>query len=525
MKEKADLLIINGRIYTAGDKSQIEESMAIREGKILKAGSTSEILKGYNATDTIDLHGNTVFPGFIDAHCHFVGLAKNLQYTDLTNAGSFDEILDRVKAFTSVLPGGWIAGRGWDQNLWRVKQFPDRAELDKLFPGRPVILIRVDGHLVLANETALELAGIGKNHRFKKEEVEVKEGRLTGILSETAADHIRSIIPNPDINSMTLLLERAEKICFSSGLTGVSDAGLDYATVCLIDTLQRQQKIKMIIYAMLDPSPKNISGFIVKGILQTPRLTIRSIKIYADGSLGSRTALLKKPYSDDLSKRGILVTQVDSVRKLCELAMENNYQVNTHAIGDSANRLILDLYASVLKGKNDKRWRIEHAQVVDPSDVPLFGDYSVIPSVQATHATSDMQWAESRLGAERIGSAYAYKALLAQNGWIANGTDFPIEQVSPLLTFYAAVSRQDLKGEPQPGFQMENALTREQALRSITIWAARGNFWENERGSLEEGKSADFVILDRDIMKIPIAEVPSVKVIKTYLKGECVYGK
>jgi predicted amidohydrolase YtcJ len=518
-------LIINGRIYTADTMNHIAESMAIREGKILKVGSNSEILSRYGSLDTIDLQGSTVFPGFIDAHCHFVGLAKNLQYADLTGALSFKEILNRVRSFTSVLPGGWIAGRGWDNNLWNEKEFPDREKLDKLFPGRPVVLIRVDGHVVLANEAAMKLAGIGKDHRFKKEEVEVKNGRLTGILSETAADHIRSVIPVPDMNSMTLLLEKAEQLCFSNGLTGVSDAGLDYETVCRIDALQRQQKIRMVIYAMLDPSPENISGFMKKGILQTPRLTVRSIKIYADGSLGSRTALLKKPYSDDPSKTGILVTPVDSVRRLCEMALENNFQINTHAIGDSANRLILNIYASILKGKNEKRWRIEHAQVVDPADINLFGDYSIIPSVQATHATSDMKWAGSRLGPERIGGAYAYQSLLRQNGWLANGTDFPIEQVSPLLTFYAAVARQDANGEPSPGFQMENALNREQSLRSITIWAAKANFWENERGSLEEGKSADFVILDRDIMAIPIAEVPTVKVIKTYLKGECVYGK
>jgi predicted amidohydrolase YtcJ len=280
----------------------------------------------------------------------------------------------------------------------------------------------------------------------------------------------------------------------------------------------------MRIYAMLLPSTENIRHFISKGKYKTPCLDVRSIKIYADGSLGSRTALLKKPYSDQPDRTGILVTPVDSIRKVCSLAYKNGYQANTHAIGDSAVKIVIGIYREFLKGKNDLRWRIEHSQVVDPEDLSLFGKYSIIPSVQATHATSDMRWAGSRLGSVRVKGAYAYKKLLDQNGWLPNGTDFPVEKISPLLTFYAAVSRQDITGFPESGFQTENALTREEALRSITVWAAKSCFEESERGSLEPGKEATFVILDKDIMTLPISQVPGIKVLSTYIAGDKVFG-
>jgi len=522
--EKADILVINGKIYTVDSKDQIVESMAIKDGKILKLGTTKELLSIFSAKDTLDLHGKNIYPGFIDAHCHFAGLARTLQYVDLTGANSFDEVIKLVKAHRSVLPGGWIVGRGWDQNLWNIKKFPDRSILDKIFPDRPVILIRIDGHVLLANGAALKKADISMKHNFKSMEVEIKDGKMTGILSENAVDFMRSFVPDPDAEHMAQLFARAEELCFLSGLTGVADAGLDFETIRFIDTLQKQNKIRIAIYAMLEPTQKNISSFVISGPSETNNLTIRSIKVYADGSLGSRTALLKKPYDDAHGNSGILVTPVDSIKGLCKIALENNFQINTHAIGDSAIRLVLDIYSSFLHGKNDKRWRIEHAQVVDLNDVHLFGDYSIIPSVQTTHATSDMDCADERLGPVRIKGSYAYKTLLEQNGWLPNGTDFPIEKISPLLTFYSAVARQDLQGKPESGFEKENGLTRDQALKSITVWAAKANFWENVRGSLEVGKNADFVILDKDIMTIPIDQVPGTMIEKTYLRGECVYS-
>jgi len=525
MKTKADLVVVHGNIYTLDSLNSQAEAMAIRDGKILEAGSSADISRKYEAARMLDAGGKSVFPGFIDAHCHFYGFAQNMQYADLSGATSFEAVLVRLKAFKSVLRAGWLVGRGWDQNLWELKEFPDRELLDQAFPNQPVMLIRIDGHSVLANQAALNRAGINMINKFKPGEVEIKKGRLTGILSENAADLMRNIVPVPDDAGKALLVNEAQNICFSHGLTGVSDAGLENQTVKLMDSLQVQGFLKMHVYAMLNPSSANISDFLLKGPYRTKNLTVCSIKLYADGSLGSRTALMKQPYLDAPDRSGILVTSPDTIKKYCQIAFSKGYQVNTHCIGDSAVRLVLDIYISFLKGKNDRRWRIEHAQVVDLKDFHLFGDYSVVPSVQATHATSDMVWAGKRIGKERMKGAYAYKKLLVENGWLPNGTDFPIEKVSPLLTFYAAVARKDQAGNPANGFQREDAITREEALRSITIWAARANFDDQIMGSLEPGKRADFVILDKDIMKIPLSGIPDVKVIKTIIGGEVVFTK
>jgi predicted amidohydrolase YtcJ len=473
----------------------------------------------------LDLKGKSVYPGFIDAHCHFYGYALGLQYVDLFGCKTFDEVLARLKRADNQGSGKWIVGRGWDQNLWPDKSFPDNSRLNALYPDIPVMLIRVDGHVVLANQEALKRAGIGLLNKFGDVQVEEKNGRLTGILSETAADLMRETVPEPKGQELLNLLKKAEQQCFALGLTTVSDAGLDYRQVMLVDSLQKSGQITMQVYAMLTPNEKNINELVVKGPYITDRLVVRSIKIYADGSLGSRTAKLKRPYADAQPGTGIIVTSPDSISKLCKIAYKYGFQVNTHCIGDSANHLVLQQYAEVLKGRNDLRWRIEHAQVVDPADVHLFGDYSVIPSVQATHATSDMKWAEERLGPARIREAYAYKSLMQQNGWLANGTDFPIENISPLFTFYAAVARKDLDGFPEGGYFMENALTREEALRSITLWAAKADFLERSKGSLEVGKDADFVVLDQDIMQVAVGKVPDIKVLRTFICGDDVLGK
>jgi predicted amidohydrolase YtcJ len=387
------------------------------------------------------------------------------------------------------------------------------------------VLIRIDGHVVLANGEALKRAGIGLVNSFQPGEVEIKNGALTGILSENAADRMRNTIPVPDNIILTELLRKAQQNCFAVGLTGVSDAGLEFDQVQFIDSLQKAGILKMHVYGMLAPSEKNIENFVNKGKYITAGLTIRSVKLYSDGSLGSRTALLKKPYSDDPGKTGILATPTDSIVKICQLAFTHGYQVNTHAIGDSAVRIVLDIYSKFLNGNNDLRWRIEHSQVVDPADMPLFRKFSIIPSIQSTHATSDMYWAGDRLGPQRIKWAYAYKDLLDQDGWLPNGTDFPIESINPIVTFYAAVARKDLKGWPDHGFQAENALTREEALRSITIWAAKADFDDDKMGSIEVGKRANFVILDKDIMTLPEKEIPTAKVIRLFIEGVNIYEK
>ena len=525
MKDKVDVIFTNGHIYTVDKGNSRVEAMAVLHGKIVATGTSNSISEHYVASRVVDLEKKYIFPGFIDAHCHFMGYALGLQYIDLLGCKSFDEVLDRLRKAANGSGGKWIVGRGWDQNLWADKDFPDNKQLNNLYPDIPVMLIRVDGHVVLANQTALSKAGIRLTNRFGTVQVEIKNGSLTGILSETAADLMRATVPSPKGPELHGLLKMAEQQCFGVGLTMVSDAGLDYYQVQTIDTLQKRGQLKMGVYAMLTPDQKNISEFVKKGPWITDKLVVRSVKIYADGSLGSRTASLKQPYSDLHSASGIIVTTPDSIKDLCRLAYDHGYQVNTHCIGDSATSMVLKIYGTMLKGKNDLRWRIEHAQVVDSWDIHLFGDYSVVPSVQASHATSDMRWAEDRLGPERIPGAYAYKSLMQQNGWIANGTDFPIESISPLLTFYAAVARQDPSGFPEDGFMTDNALTREEALRSITIWAAKADFMEHSKGSLEAGKDADFVILDQDMMQVSIKLVPEIKVLQTFIGGKGVLEK
>jgi len=522
MKEKADLIVHDAFVYTVDNQGAVVESFIVQDGKIAATGKKDELLKIYDPSVYIDAEGRPVFPGFIDAHCHFYGLALSLQWTDLVGCRSMDEVINLLPAASSG-SDNWITGRGWDQNLWEVKRFPEKSRLDSLYPDTPVVLVRIDGHVVLANQKALDLAGITDGRGFAPGEVEIREGKLTGILSERAADHIRSRIPKPSSIQLPYLLKQAEKQCIATGLTGLGDAGLDLETLRLLDSLSAAGDLSLSLYAMMEPSPENIREYLLNGPYRNGRFQVCSVKLYADGSLGSRTALLTHPYSDDPSTNGIRVSSPDTIAEICRLAYENGYQVNTHCIGDSAVRMVLQVYSRFLHGRNDRRWRIEHAQVVDPADLELFGTYSIIPSVQSTHATSDMRWAGDRLGPHRIRWAYAYRDLMEQNNWIPNGTDFPIERIDPLLTFYAAVARKDLDGYPEGGFQMENALDRDEALKSITIWAAMANRDDKGYGSLEPGKYADFVILDKDIMNIPEAEIPGTRIMSVFKHGKRIF--
>jgi predicted amidohydrolase YtcJ len=525
MKQKADLLITNARIYTVDSNFSTTEALAVKGGVILATGTTRQMLDAFESDNLIDAAGNCIYPGFIDGHCHYFGYAKNLyQYVELAGTASYEEVLNILKSSPPKPSGAWILGRGWDQNDWPGQNYPDNTHLDKLFPDNPVMLIRIDGHALLANSLALKLAGMNEHRKIEGGQIVMKDGKMTGILVDNAADSLKAAIPVLTKAEKKLALQEAEKRLFTAGLTGVNDAGLEYETVMLMDTLLRNGELKIKINAMLEPSQENISNFMRKGPYRTGKLNVRAIKLYTDGALGSRGALLLEPYSDDTENLGLQINSEDYYREMLNLAFDNGYQVCTHCIGDSANRLMLKLYGEILQGGNERRWRIEHAQVVHKEDIALFGKYNVIPSIQSTHCTSDMYWAADRLGHERIRNAYAYKALLDQNGWLINGTDFPVEDISPLKTFYAAVSRQDLSGYPEGGFQPDNGLTREQALRSITIWAAMGSFDEDHFGSLEPGKKADFVILDRDILEVPIRHVPDAKVLSTFIDGEIVYN-
>jgi hypothetical protein len=319
-------------------------------------------------------------------------------------------------------------------------------------------------------------------------------------------------------------LKVAEQNCFAAGLTSVSDAGLALQDILLIDSLQQTGELNIRVYAMMSPSAENFEYFFPSGPYRTGKLTVSSVKLYVDGALGSRGALLLQPYTDDPNNYGLQLYGEEYYQEICQDAYDAGFQVNTHAIGDSGNRVMLQTYALYLKGENDLRWRVEHAQIVDPADLSYFKDYSIIPSVQSTHCTSDMYWADERLGEERIKHAYAFNDLMTQNGWLVNGTDFPVEDISPLKTVYAAVARKDLEGWPEDGFQVENAISRDQALRSITIWPAKGSFEEAQKGSIEAGKVADFVILEKDIMSVPESEIPFVRVHDTFLDGVHVFS-
>lgn len=524
-KEQADLMIYNATIYTIDSNFSVAEAMLIKDGKVLATGDTLSLLSNYDVKERVNAEGKFIYPGFIDAHAHFVGYGYSLQTVNLVETNSWDEVIERVKSFASENPEGWITGRGWDQNDWAVNNFPRNDQLNDLFPDRPVLLTRIDGHAAIANQKALDLAGIQAGDTLTGGEIEEMEGTLTGLLIDNAIDLVSSKIPPVNEEQFKKAVQAAELNCFAMGLTTVDDCGLGFQQVEWIKKLQDNGELKMRLYIMLSDEKANYEYAAKKGMIKTERLNVRSFKVYGDGALGSRGACLLEPYSDKPGHYGFLLSRPEHFDSVANWISQKGWQMCTHAIGDSGNRTMLNIYAKYLKGKNDLRWRIEHAQVVNQNDFTLFGQYSIIPSVQPTHATSDMYWAGNRLGKEREKGAYAYKQLLQQNGWIPLGTDFPVEEISPFKTFLAAVIRKDAKGYPNGGYQTDNALTREETIRGMTIWAARSNFEEQEKGSLEKGKLADFIILDRDLMKIPADEILQTIVLKTYVGGDNVYEK
>ena len=527
-KKQADLLLHNGKIYTVDAKFSVASAMAIKDGKIIEVGNSKRLLAAYDAAEKVDAGGKAVYPGFIDAHAHFLGYGMGLQSADLVETKSWDDILHRLQSFVNtkkIQPGQWIVGRGWDQNDWTIKEFPTKDKLDALFPDNPVLLTRIDGHAAVANQKALDVAAISTATKITGGDVEVKEGKLTGILIDNAVDLVSDKIPSPSKEQTKAALLEAQQNCFAMGLTTVDDCGVSYQTAQLFDEMHKSGELKMRIYAMLSDAAPNYNFAKQNGKLKTPYLNVSSFKVYADGALGSRGACLLHPYTDRPDWQGFLLSPLTHFDSVANVLHGLGWQMNTHAIGDSGNRAILKIYGKYLKGKNNRRWRIEHSQVVNKADFALFGKYSVIPSVQPTHATSDMYWAEQRLGAERVKGAYAFKDLMKQNGWIPLGTDFPVEDISPFKTFLAAVFRVDAKGYPHGGYQMENALSRQDAIRGMTIWAARSNFEEAEKGSLEKGKWADFIILDNDLMFVPVTQVLKTSVEATYVGGKRVFRK
>ncbi len=515
-KSKVDLIVHNANVYTVDGQFSKATAFAVDDGKFVAVGSDRKIFSHYYASKTLDAQGRSVYPGFIDGHCHFVGYGETkVRFADLNGCKSFEEVLERLEKHNEGNVSEWLLGRGWDQNIWEVKEFPENTELLKRFPDKKVLITRVDGHAVLVSSNILESLNIDEKSKIEGGDVLLnKQGKPSGILLDNAADMAKAIVPSLDNTQRINALKIAQRDCFAHGLTGVTDAGLDIRSIALIDSLQTEGVLKMKVNAMVNPDDETMDYFMKFGVIEKERLTVRSVKIYADGALGSRGAKLLEPYSDAPETTGLIVEAEDFYDHVCEKAYNAGYQVCCHAIGDGGVRMILNEYAKFLNGPNDLRWRVEHSQVVDPQDFALYKEYSIIPSIQATHCTSDMPWAEDRLGSERVQNAYAYKTLLDQNGWLINGTDFPIEHVSPIKTFYSSVARKHLT---------DNKLSREEALKSMTVWAAKGYFAEDRKGSIEIGKEADFVILSDDIMTIEDKKIPEVKVVNTFINGEMVY--
>ncbi|MCZ2223277.1 MAG: amidohydrolase [Chitinophagales bacterium] len=525
-QQKVDTIIHNATIYTVDSNFTKAEAIAIKDGKIIAIGTNDDILKSYSSKETIDAQGKFLYPGFIDAHSHFVGYGKSLFEVQLYDSKSWNEVIERMKLFAEKNPDEqWIIGRGWDQNKFLDKQFPTNELLNKLFPDKPVLLTRIDGHAAIVNAKALELANIQPNQKINGGHIETNQGKLTGLLIDNAVDIVQSVVPKATMKDFEKWLLAAQQNCFEQGLTTITDCGLMYDDVEKIDVLQKDGKLLTKLAILLSDDKKNYDKYLSKGTYKTDKLFVNGFKIYSDGALGSRGACLLEPYSDKQGWYGFLLSSQQHFDSVASILSKTNFQMCTHAIGDSANRTILKIYNKYLQTKNDKRWRIEHAQVVNENDFNLFGLTSVVPSVQPTHATSDMYWAEERLGKIRIKTAYAYKKLLQQNGWLPLGTDFPVEDISPIKTFYAAVVRKDSKGFPANGFEIENALTREEALRGITIWAAKANFLEKETGSLEKGKRADIILLDKDLLHTNENDLLNIKVQAVWSDGKKVFSR
>ncbi len=521
-EKKVDLLVHNAKVYTSDDNYNNITSFVVDEGKFIEVGG-EELIEKYKSVSVVNARGLPVFPGFIDSHCHLLSLGLKQFEVDLKGTKSFEEIVFKLKDYSLNKNLSVLRGAGWDQNDWYKKDLPTKDSLDILFPNIPVVLSRIDGHAMLVNQKALDMAGISLKTKANGGEIVSSNGKLTGLIIDKPMELIEEIIPRYTESEKIKALKTAEKICFENGITTVDEAGLLKSDILLIDSLQKNNLFDLRVYAMVANEKKSLEYFFKNGSIKNDRLNVSSIKVYADGALGSRGAALKDSYSDKNNHYGSIIISIDSIEKLAIKALAHDFQMNTHAIGDYANSEVLKIYNDILSDKSDPRWRIEHAQVISNEDFSKFNE-KIIPSVQPLHATSDMYWAEERLGKSRIKGAYAYKDLLDWSGRLALGTDFPVEEVNPINTFYAAVSRKDLKQYPAGGYQYENALSRREALLGMTIWGAYANFEDSLKGSISPGKYADFVILDRDIMEIETHRIPSTRVVATILNGEIVYS-
>ena len=525
--EAVDLLVTNATVYTVDSTFSKAQAFAVRDGRFVAVGTTADLQSRYQASQTVDAQGQFIYPGFYDAHCHFYRYALGLRSADLVGASTWAETVGRLTAHLQQQPGAaWLTGRGWDQNDWPGQRFPTKDTLDALFPNVPVLIVRVDGHAALVNQKALDLAGVTARTPISGGVIgRDAQGRLTGLLVDNAVKLVAAKIPEPSPAEAEAALLQGQQNCLAVGLTSLADAGLNREDIERMAGLQKSGKLHLRLYTMLNPTPANKAYYLPKGPFFSDNLTISSFKVYADGALGSRGASLLAPYSDRPAEKGFLLQNPGYYRALAKELAATKFQMNTHAIGDSSNRLLLDIYGAALQGQPDRRWRIEHAQVVSAADMPKFGKYHIVPSVQPTHATSDMYWAGERLGAPRLATAYAYQDLLKQYGQLALGSDFPVEDINPLYGYHAAVARQDAKNYPSGGFQMNNAISRPDALRGMTTWAAYAAFEDKRKGQIKPGMLADFVVLKTDLLTAPNAQLRNAPVQQTWIGGQQVYTR
>lgn len=527
-KQEIDLIVFNAQVITLDDAGPEAQAFAVHHGKIIFTGTNAQVFDRFESQNNLDAQAKTIMPGIIDAHAHFYQLGLGLQEVDLRGTTSKEEVIKRISDFVPYQNAEFIVARGWDQNDWVDQSYPTKEDLDAVFPEVPVALQRVDGHALWVNSKALAMAGIDRSVSVAGGMIMGDDwGNPTGILVDVPCDRVLELVPEPTLEISTQALKSAEQYCFSMGLTGVHDAGLRRPIIELIDSLQETGAFKMKIDAMVSNIEPDVSYFMDKGPIVKHRLRVGAIKVYADGALGSSGAALRAPYSDDPEHFGAIITPMDELEVLANRAIQAGFQVNTHAIGDSANVAVLRVYQKTLApfiATQDEniRWRIEHAQVVPPDYFKVFSK-NIIPSVQPTHATSDMYWVHERLGSDRMKGAYAYNSLLTQAGMLALGTDFPVEFVNPMFTLSSAVYRRDRSGYPESGFYPDEAITREQALKGMTLWAAYANFSEDQRGSIQPGKDADFILLDQNPLTCPAEELSEIKVLKTFIDGEKVY--
>ncbi len=539
--ESADLVIHNAKVHTMEDVEKLYDAIAIKDGKIIEVGSERQILNKYSAEKYIDAESKDVYPGFTDAHGHIFSYARQKLSVNLVGCKSYDEMLVRIEKYQSKHNRKFIIGRGWDQSRWKADDMPINNRLNELFPDIPVCLFRIDGHALLANDYLIEKSNVIEKFEQNEElnqggyvithklrtigyngKINISDTKLpTGVFVDNAMNPILDILPDFPTKEMHEAILEVQDELLSYGITGVHEAGLKHFEVEMVEELMENGSLPLNIYGMLLPTEANIEFAREHGIYQKDNLTIRSFKVYGDGALGSRGAFLKEVYSDKHDHHGYLTTSLKRMKEIANICEEVNYQMNTHAIGDSTNRVMLELYQDIYAIKPDHRWRIEHAQIVDPIDFALFAEAGVFPSVQPTHATSDQRWAESRLGEERMEGAYAYRSLLQQFGMLAIGTDFPVEMTDPFATIHSAVNRKNTENEPGNGFLKNENITFKQCLKGMTIWAAYAAFQENELGTLEKGKDATLVIFERPVKES--SEYQYNFATTTIIKGKIVY--